>query len=273
MYPYITIFGFSVGTYGLWMLAGLFAAFFCLCAAVSQPRHPLGVRAGGHLLRLWAGASGRLCFLYALFRGRAGDCRGGAAGALLETLSQGGIVFYGGLFGGLLGAWLGCRIVGLRFLPVLDLCAPALALGHAFGRVGCLFAGCCYGMPCDLPLLLRPFAAYRGRGAAFAGAADRICLRSDPLRGAASYLRKRRPVPRAAGVFLMSYAAYRFILEFFPRRPDSRLHLRHVHLAVLEPAHLRGRAPCCALSSPAGASNPIPSAPTRAASSPREAET
>ncbi len=87
-------------------------------------------------------------------------------GRLLEVLAQGGIVFYGGLLGGILGVWLGCRVVGLRFLPVLDLCAPALALGHAFGRVGCLFAGCCYGMPCDLPFCfaLSPRISRAGRG-------------------------------------------------------------------------------------------------------------
>ena len=38
------------------------------------------------------------------------------------------------------------------------------------------------------------------------------------------YLRKERPVPRAAGIFLMSYAMYRFILEFF-RGDEIRGHI------------------------------------------------
>lgn len=215
MYPYITIFGFSVGTYGLWMLAGLFAAFFVF-ARLFRSRGirwecALVVTCCAFGLALLGGY-----VFYMLFSvGVPAIVEAARQGRLLETLSQGGIVFYGGLFGGLLGAWLGCRIVGLRFLPVLDLCAPALALGHAFGRVGCLFAGCCYGMPCDLPFCfaLSPHIA-GGARLLPVQLIESVC---DLILCAALllYLRKRRPVPRAAGVFLMSYAAYRFILEFF----------------------------------------------------------
>ena len=215
MYPYITIFGFSVGTYGLWMLAGLFAAFFVF-ARLFRSRGirwecALVVTCCAFGLALLGGY-----VFYMLFSvGVPAIVEAARQGRLLETLSQGGIVFYGGLFGGLLGAWLGCRIVGLRFLPVLALCAPALALGHAFGRVGCLFAGCCYGMPCDLPFCfaLSPHIA-GGARLLPVQLIESVC---DLILCAALllYLRKRRPVPRAAGVFLMSYAAYRFILEFF----------------------------------------------------------
>ena len=224
MYPYITIFGFSVGTYGLWMLAGLFAAFFVF-ARLFRSRGirwecALVVTCCAFGLALLGGY-----VFYMLFSvGLPAIVEAARQGRLLEALSQGGIVFYGGLFGGLLGAWLGCRIVGLRFLPVLDLCAPALALGHAFGRVGCLFAGCCYGMPCDLPFCFALSPHIEG-GARLLPVQliEAVC---DLILCAALllYLRKRRPVPRAAGVFLMSYAAYRFILEFF-RGDEIRGHI------------------------------------------------
>jgi phosphatidylglycerol:prolipoprotein diacylglycerol transferase len=32
-----------------------------------------------------------------------------------------------------------------------DILAPSVALGHAIGRIGCLFNGCCYGRACNLP--------------------------------------------------------------------------------------------------------------------------
>jgi len=35
----------------------------------------------------------------------------------------------------------------LPLLPILDLCGSYGALVQAFGRVGCFFAGCCYGLP------------------------------------------------------------------------------------------------------------------------------
>ena len=36
-------------------------------------------------------------------------------------------------------------------LAVMDVFAPAIALGHAIGRVGCFAAGCCWGAVCRLP--------------------------------------------------------------------------------------------------------------------------
>jgi phosphatidylglycerol:prolipoprotein diacylglycerol transferase len=58
---------------------------------------------------------------------------------------QPGLVFYGGLIGGAGGAALYCRVYSVPLWRFADAAAPGLALGHAFGRVGCLLAGCCYG--------------------------------------------------------------------------------------------------------------------------------
>lgn len=57
------------------------------------------------------------------------------------------IVFYGGLIGGVIAMIIFCRGFKIPILPMADLFAPALALAHGFGRVGCFFAGCCYGIP------------------------------------------------------------------------------------------------------------------------------
>lgn len=60
---------------------------------------------------------------------------------------EGGLVFYGGVAVSLpLGWWL-ARRWGLPLLPLMDCFAPALALGQAFGRLGCFSAGCCFGAP------------------------------------------------------------------------------------------------------------------------------
>jgi len=60
---------------------------------------------------------------------------------------EGGLVFYGGLFGGMVGLLLTTYSKRERPLNVLDLIAPSLCLGLAFGRVGCFLHGCCYGVP------------------------------------------------------------------------------------------------------------------------------
>jgi len=64
---------------------------------------------------------------------------------------KGGLVFYGGVFGGFVAAML---YLLPRHLPAwqwADFVAPALALGQGVGRMGCLAAGCCYGKPTGVP--------------------------------------------------------------------------------------------------------------------------
>ncbi|UCF30101.1 MAG: prolipoprotein diacylglyceryl transferase [bacterium] len=64
---------------------------------------------------------------------------------------QGGLVFFGGLVGGLLGLLAAIRLYRLPLWHTMDIAAPGLALGHTLGRLGCFSAGCCYGRPTGLP--------------------------------------------------------------------------------------------------------------------------
>lgn len=76
----------------------------------------------------------------------------GDTGALL---SRGGLVWYGGFIGGaaavLLQGWW--KRIPTRF--TLEVTAPALALGHGLGRVGCFLVQDDYGIPTDLPWGMR----------------------------------------------------------------------------------------------------------------------
>jgi len=63
-----------------------------------------------------------------------------------------GLVWYGGVVGGAIAVVLLARYRGFLGLPLLDLCAPALALGYAIGRIGCQLSGDGdYGTQSDLP--------------------------------------------------------------------------------------------------------------------------
>ena len=62
---------------------------------------------------------------------------------------SGGYVVIGGLIGGVLTGYLYCRIKKVNFWKMFDLVAPLVALAQCIGRIGCFFAGCCYGMPTD----------------------------------------------------------------------------------------------------------------------------
>lgn len=62
---------------------------------------------------------------------------------------KGGLVYYGGLIAAFLTVVYFCRKKRLPFWKVADVYVLALALGHALGRIGCFFAGCCYGKTCE----------------------------------------------------------------------------------------------------------------------------
>jgi len=67
----------------------------------------------------------------------------------LIKLWDGGLVLYGALAGGTLGYfgfwWYALRPHGVSNWKMVDITAPCVALGIAFGRIGCLCTGCCYG--------------------------------------------------------------------------------------------------------------------------------
>ena len=63
--------------------------------------------------------------------------------------SRSGFVFLGGLLVAIPTVWFVLRRWKVRFWPMADLLIAPLALAHGFGRVGCFFAGCCYGKVTD----------------------------------------------------------------------------------------------------------------------------
>jgi len=152
MHPILFTFGESgfIGTYGLMVAAGLLVSIQ-LAAWRARKR---GLSADAiYDLALCAVISGflsaRLLYIFLNFRG------------FLESpadyvFSRSGFVFLGGFVGAAL-----CCIAFLQWkrMPVLltaDTVVPSLALGHAFGRIGCHLAGCCWGGVCSVePLAIR----------------------------------------------------------------------------------------------------------------------
>jgi phosphatidylglycerol---prolipoprotein diacylglyceryl transferase len=68
----------------------------------------------------------------------------------IATFESGG-TFYGGVLGAILTIVIYSYIRKMPLVSVLDTFAAALPIGHAIGRLGCFFAGCCYGKPTTLP--------------------------------------------------------------------------------------------------------------------------
>ena len=146
----------------------------------------------------------------------------------LLTLARSGGVFYGGLIVAVIVALWYIRRAGLPLWTTCDVFAPGIALGHAVGRFGCFFAGCCYGKPTTLPwgiTFTDPFAA------ANVGTPLGVHLHPTQLYEAgAEFLilvvlltteRKGRPFAgRTFWLYILLYAVSRFAIEFF--RGDER---------------------------------------------------
>jgi phosphatidylglycerol:prolipoprotein diacylglycerol transferase len=65
--------------------------------------------------------------------------------------SRGGLSWFGGVIGGVsTGLWM-LRRRRVPLVPALAAATPALAVGHAIGRIGCFLVGDDYGRPSDLP--------------------------------------------------------------------------------------------------------------------------
>ena len=69
-------------------------------------------------------------------------------------ISGGGMIYWGGVTGCVLALWIYSGIRSSYFWRLGDTWAPAAAFGITVGWIGCLLAGCCYGLPTNGPLAI-----------------------------------------------------------------------------------------------------------------------
>lgn len=69
----------------------------------------------------------------------------------------GGLTVYGALISSITFAYFYIKRRGWPFAQMIDIAAPSIFLGVAIGRLGCFFAGCCYGDLCDIDALAIQF--------------------------------------------------------------------------------------------------------------------
>jgi phosphatidylglycerol:prolipoprotein diacylglycerol transferase len=131
---------------------------------------------------------------------------------------EGGLAYFGGLFGAVAAAFLYTRRHRLSFGRVADLFAPAVPIGSAIGRIGCGLAGMDYGTPTTVPwgvvyTNVESYAPVDGLG--------RHPTQFYELVGdlviAAVLCRFRGRLPEGAlfVLYLMLFAILRFVLFFF----------------------------------------------------------
>ena len=146
---------------------------------------------------------------------------------LLSVVRSAG-VFYGGLIAAVLVAMWYMWRHRMPLWSVSDVFAPGIALGHVIGRLGCFFAGCCFGRPTDVPWAVTFHSEYAARYVGtiigtpihptqlYEAGAELIIL------GALLFMERRgRAFPgRTFWAYMLLYAISRFIIEFY--RGDPR---------------------------------------------------
>lgn len=127
-----------------------------------------------------------------------------------------GFVFYGGFIGACLATIMYTRRKRLPLWKVADLCAPSVALGHAFGRLGCFFNGCCYGKACALPLAVKFPAPHLMHNVPvhptqLYEAAGNLLI----FAGLSAFYRRKRFDGQVWWLYVLTYGVLRFAVEFY----------------------------------------------------------
>ena len=133
---------FTVHTYGLMIAIGLLAALYI--AEYRAPKNGLDKEMVFPLTMncLITGILGaKLMFILQGWKEFLEDPK--------AMLGSSGLVVYGGIIGGILCAIIYCKIKKQNFWDAFDIALPSVAVAQAFGRIGCFFAGCCYGAKTD----------------------------------------------------------------------------------------------------------------------------
>lgn len=131
---------------------------------------------------------------------------------------KGGLVFYGGLLAAVpVGLWY-LRKHKLPVWKTADIVAPFIALAHAFGRLGCFFAGCCYGGPCSGPVCITYSDPHALAPLGVALFPTQLMESGGELLifAALMYIWRRRTFDgQVLWMYTLFYSVLRFIIEFF----------------------------------------------------------
>ncbi len=218
MFPYITVFDHNITLYTIMIVVGVLVCL--LYFKLSEPH------------RDFPPADAELALVYCVI----GIFVGAKALYILTNLDQfvvdlayfstdpllfiqtylgGGFVFYGGFYGGLAAGVIYCKATHLDIWELARSLMPLVPLFHVFGRLGCFFTGCCYGIenetfgiaftfsevaPNGVPLI--PVQLYEAAGEAVLFVITALLARR-PHSG-----------PRVFSYWMIGYGVLRFCLEF-----------------------------------------------------------
>jgi phosphatidylglycerol:prolipoprotein diacylglycerol transferase len=217
----ISIFGINLYSYGLFAALGFFTAYWYILRIVSKENHC--IISQRHLQNLFlysviaAVAGARILFVLTNIKSFL------ASPADIFKIWEGGLVYYGGFVCAVSFVIFYCKKTKTDVFKLSDIIAPALALGHAFGRMGCFMAGCCYGKPSDAvwsvvftnPDSLAVKNVHIHPTQIYESLSDLIIFALLHF-----YNKKKHVAGKTAAFYMIGYALMRFAVEFF--RGDFR---------------------------------------------------
>lgn len=140
------------------------------------------------------------------------------------AIHEGGLVFYGGLIGGLMALGVFANLKKEPLRQLLDFMVPSFVVAHAIGRIGCLFNGCCYGMQTTLVKIYRLPAdtenSFRHPTQIYEATFLLLTFFFLNFLLTGIYRYKRLFPGFVSGFYLISYSFFRFLIEFI--RDDNR---------------------------------------------------
>lgn len=145
MHPVLIEFaGLKITTYGL-IVAIAFLSSIYLASELAKKQ---GIKSDiifdlGFIIIIWAIIGARLLYVLIWYKDYIKDP------IAIFKVWEGGLVFYGGFIAAFLAVLWWAMRKKMDFFILADIIAPFIALGHSIARIGCFFAGCCYGRASD----------------------------------------------------------------------------------------------------------------------------
>lgn len=212
MFPFIELLGLKISTFSLLILIALFTTIVVYIKSRIYPKI--------FLLDLMKKA-------FPVLIGAAVGVRLMSAITLIPisdkpfwyNLLFGGAVFYGGIIGGCVSLAIVCTIKKQPFFEYTDVFVSLLPLGHAIGRLGCYFNGCCYGCKYDgLGSVNYPIDGEIVRVFPTWFVEIFFCI---ILFIFFQFICKTKIRGKRTAIYILSYSCYRFLIEFM-RGDDIR---------------------------------------------------
>ena len=225
MQPEIHLGPITLQSFGIMFALGFVAAGLLIARRMQELGKPVDWAYELIFAGLVGGIVGsRLDFLFENWNDVSNDLLG-------NLFSGSGLIWYGGAIGGTIGVLLWARWRDMLNLTLLDICAPALAIGYAVGRIGCQLSGDGdYGQPWDGPWAM----AYPHGTVPITETVHPTPIYETLAMGTVTYVLWRLRAAFRPGLLFALYLVLagteRFLVEFIRRNDDVALGLTQAQL-------------------------------------------